>query len=211
MVSRYNLELLWIVDDNFLVDIPRAVAIGEGLVRRGVKFSWSIQATTNLVARLEADEVKLLRRAGLKQICMGAESASPKILKLMNKGFQDIEGIHGAAEKCLAGGINPSFNIILGIIYITGQQRHDLIQYWTWQEHIKPLEKPTGMDSLSTNSTPSSPPNLLPGHGLSKCAGRMVGPARAAATWRRPRRRTAARCPITVAPVAATSASRPGP
>ena len=43
-----------------------------------------------------------------------------------------------------------------GIIYITGQQRHDLIQYWTWQEHIKPLEKPTELDSLSTNSTPRS-------------------------------------------------------
>ena len=114
LVSRYNLELLWIVDDNFLVDIPRAVAIGEGLVRRGVKFEWGIQATTNLVARLERDEVKLLRRAGLKQICMGAESASPKILKLMNKGFQDIEGIHGAAEKCLEGGIKPSYNIIFG-------------------------------------------------------------------------------------------------
>ncbi len=114
LVSRYGLELLWIVDDNFLVDIPRAVAIGEGLVRRGVKFSWSIQATTNLVARLEADQVKLLRRAGLKQICMGAESASPKILKLMNKGFQDIQGIREAAESCLEGGIKPSFNIIFG-------------------------------------------------------------------------------------------------
>ena len=32
----------------------------------------------------------------------------------MNKGFQDLEGIRGAAEKCLAGGINPSFNIIFG-------------------------------------------------------------------------------------------------
>ena len=80
-----------------------------------------------------------------------------------------------------------SYTIKKGIIYVTGQQRHDLIQYWTWQEHIKPLEKPTGLDSLSTNSTRSSPPNLLPEHGLSRCAGRMVGPARAAATWRRPR------------------------
>ena len=129
LVSRYNLELLWIVDDNFLVDIPRAVAIGEGLVRRGVKFSWSIQATTNLVARLEADEVKLLRRAGLKQICMGAESASPKILKLMNKGFQDIEGIHGAAEKCLAGGINPSFNIIFGYPGEGETERRETVEF----------------------------------------------------------------------------------
>ena len=64
LVSRYNLELLWIVDDNFLVDRERAVGIAEGLVRRGVKFDWSIQASTNLVIRLTVEELKLLRRAG---------------------------------------------------------------------------------------------------------------------------------------------------
>src|SRR5947209_6524670 len=51
LVSRYGLSLLWIVDDNFLVDRNRAVAIAEGLVRRGVQFDWSIQASTNLVNR----------------------------------------------------------------------------------------------------------------------------------------------------------------
>src|SRR5258705_2553686 len=48
LVSRYNLELLWIVDDNFLIDRERAVGIAEGLVKRGVRFDWSIQASTNL-------------------------------------------------------------------------------------------------------------------------------------------------------------------
>src|SRR5215813_8958319 len=49
LVSRYGLALLWVVDDNFLVDRERALAIAEGLVRSGVKFDWSIQASTNLV------------------------------------------------------------------------------------------------------------------------------------------------------------------
>src|SRR5215813_12427893 len=53
VVKRYRLELLWVVDDNFLVDRPRAVAIAEGLVRSGVRFRWSIQASTNLVTRLD--------------------------------------------------------------------------------------------------------------------------------------------------------------
>jgi len=35
---RYNLEMLWVVDDNFLVDLDRARAIGEGLVRAGSEF-----------------------------------------------------------------------------------------------------------------------------------------------------------------------------
>ena len=36
LVSRYHLQLLWVVDDNFLVDRERAIGIAEGLVRRGV-------------------------------------------------------------------------------------------------------------------------------------------------------------------------------
>ena len=37
LVSRYRLKLLWIVDDNFLVDRERAVGIAEGLCDRGVQ------------------------------------------------------------------------------------------------------------------------------------------------------------------------------
>jgi radical SAM superfamily enzyme YgiQ (UPF0313 family) len=114
LATRYRLEMLWIVDDNFLVDLNRAVAIAEGLIRVGARFRWSIQATTNLTARLSEEELHLLRRSGLHQICQGVDSASPKILKLMNKTFQDFDSIYQSAERCLKAGIRPSFNIIFG-------------------------------------------------------------------------------------------------
>src|SRR5580704_1270389 len=114
LVNRYGLSLLWLVDDNFLVDRDRAVGIAEGLVRRGVKFDWSIQASTNLVSRFSVDELKLLRRAGLSQVSQGADSGSLKVMHLMNKDFQKIETIHTAASKLTAAGIRPSFNMIFG-------------------------------------------------------------------------------------------------
>src|ERR1700733_9646123 len=114
LVSRYNLQLLWVVDDNFLVDRERALGIAEGLVRSGVKFDWSIQASTNLVSRFSVDELKLLRRAGLSQVSQGADSGSLKVMHLMNKDFQKIETIHTAAAKLTAAGIRPSFNMIFG-------------------------------------------------------------------------------------------------
>lgn len=126
---RYRLEMLWIVDDNFLVDRGRALKIAEGLVRVGSRFRWSIQATTNLTARLSKDELRLLGRAGLHQICQGAESASPKILKLMNKTFQDFDSIYQAAERCLDAGIRPSFNIIFGYPGEGAQERRETIRF----------------------------------------------------------------------------------
>ncbi len=129
LVARYGLELLWIVDDNFLVDLDRAVAIAEGLVRKAVPFSWSVQATANLVARLAPDELKLLRRAGLSQICHGSESASEKVLKLMGKDFQGLDAIYKAAENCLEAGIRPSFNLIFGYPGEGERERRETIRF----------------------------------------------------------------------------------
>jgi len=114
LVTRYRLKLLWVVDDNFLVDRKRAVDIAEGLVRRGVKFDWSIQASTNLVTRLTVEELKLLRRSGLSQVSQGADSGSPKVLHLMNKDFQKLDTIYQAADLLTRAGIRPSFNMIFG-------------------------------------------------------------------------------------------------
>ncbi len=114
LVERYRLQLLWVVDDNFLVDRNRALGIAEGICDRGVSFEWSIQASTNLVTRLSVEELKLLRRSGLTQVAQGADSGSPKVLHLMNKDFQKIDTIYEAANRLTQAGIRPSFNMIFG-------------------------------------------------------------------------------------------------
>lgn len=114
LASRYGLELLWVVDDNFLVDRERALAIAEGICRRGAEFEWSIQASTNLVTRLSVDEWKLMRRAGLTQVAQGADSGSEKVMRLMNKTFQRLETIYEAADLLTQAGVRPSFNMIFG-------------------------------------------------------------------------------------------------
>jgi len=127
LVSRNHLELLWIVDDNFLIDRERAIGIAEGLVRRGVKFDWSIQASTNLVVRLSVDEWKLLKRSGLSQVSQGADTGSTKMMTLMNKDFQDLDTIYLAAEKLTAAGVRPSFNLIFGYPGETEKERRESV------------------------------------------------------------------------------------
>jgi len=129
LTRRYRLELLWVVDDNFLVDLDRARLIAEGLVQAGANFRWSIQATTNLTARLSLEDLRLLRRAGLHQICHGAESGSMKVLKLMNKDFQDFESIYETANRCLQADIRPSFNIIFAFPGEEPQDRRLTVQF----------------------------------------------------------------------------------
>lgn len=129
LTRRYNLELLWMADDNFLVDIDRALQIAEGLIRAGATFKWSIQATTNLTARLTVEELRVLRRSGLHQICQGIETASPQVMKLMNKGFQNLPDIYQSTERLLQGGVIPSFNIIFGYPGEGHKERRETVNF----------------------------------------------------------------------------------
>jgi radical SAM superfamily enzyme YgiQ (UPF0313 family) len=129
LTRRYNLEMLWVVDDNFLVDLDRARLIGEGLVRAGADFKWSIQATTNLTARLSIEDLKLLRRGGLHQICQGVDSGSEKTLKAMNKTFQDFASIYEVTARCLQAGIKPSFNVMFAYPGEGKNERRETIDF----------------------------------------------------------------------------------
>jgi len=93
--------MLWVVDDNFLVDLDRARAIGEGLVRRVRNFNGaSRQQQIYLATLARGPETPAPRR--LHQICQGVDSGSPKILKAMNKTFQNFEDIYESAARCLS-------------------------------------------------------------------------------------------------------------
>ena len=98
-------------------------------MRADSTFKWSIQATTNLTARLSPEDLKLLHRAGLHQICQGAESGSKKVWKAMNKDFQDFPTIYESAARCLAAGIRPSFNIIFAFPGEGQKERNETISF----------------------------------------------------------------------------------
>ncbi|MGH9453987.1 MAG: B12-binding domain-containing radical SAM protein, partial [Terriglobia bacterium] len=129
LTRRYRLELLWMADDNFLVDLDRALQIAEGLIRAGARFKWSVQATTNLTARLSVEDLKLLRRSGLHQVCQGIETASPTVMKFMNKGFQNIGDIYESTQRCIEANVIPSFNIIFGFPGEGKKERRETINF----------------------------------------------------------------------------------
>ena len=114
LAKRHRLTEVALVDSNFLVDVHRAVAIAQGILDSGARFRWTFQASTDLLCRMSDDEVKLMAAAGLKHIGFGTESASPEVLKHMNKAHQSIPDMYEAAAKCGRAGIRTTFNLIFG-------------------------------------------------------------------------------------------------
>jgi radical SAM superfamily enzyme YgiQ (UPF0313 family) len=114
LASRYRLSEIALVDSNFLVDVPRAVAIARGIRDSKIRFKWSFQASTNLLCRMSAEEVRILAESGVHHIGFGTESASPEVLRHMNKAHQNIPDMYETAAKCAQAGIRVTFNLIFG-------------------------------------------------------------------------------------------------
>lgn len=114
LVERYRLNEVALVDSNFLVDVRRAVAIARGFVESGSKFRWTFQASTDLLCRMSDEEVAVLAASGVSHIGFGTESASPEVLRKMNKAHQEIADMFEAARKCNLAGIRTTFNLIFG-------------------------------------------------------------------------------------------------
>ena len=89
-MRRHRLDEVALVDSNFLVDVHRAVAIARGFLDSGAKFSWTFQASTDLLCRMSDEEVELLGASGVSHIGFGTESASPEVLAWMNKRHQQF-------------------------------------------------------------------------------------------------------------------------
>lgn len=67
-------------DDLFTVNRPRVVALCERFLREGFRFTWSCNSHPNL---LDAETLRLMRRAGCWQIAYGIESGSQRVLDVV--------------------------------------------------------------------------------------------------------------------------------
>jgi anaerobic magnesium-protoporphyrin IX monomethyl ester cyclase len=116
VVGRFRLDLVSIVDDNFLVDRQRGIDIAAGLIRSGVKFDWCIQTTANFLIRSSDEDLKLMRRGGLSRVFIGAESGSDDVLRSVNKvRFQGTKVLYEVAEKCHHADIRCTFSLIFAL------------------------------------------------------------------------------------------------
>jgi radical SAM superfamily enzyme YgiQ (UPF0313 family) len=122
LVREHRLTEVALLDSNFLVDVRRALAIAQGILNSGVRFHWSFQASTDLLCRMADEDVQTLATSGVNHIGFGTESASPEVLRHMNKAHQHIPDMFEAARKCKRAGIRVTYNLIFG--YPGEEDRH---------------------------------------------------------------------------------------
>jgi radical SAM superfamily enzyme YgiQ (UPF0313 family) len=113
-VRRFNLNGIWIRDDEFHVDRSRTSEICEGILERNLNISWYTAGTrVDLFNKASDDEVALLRRSGAYALKFGVESGSNRILDLIDKGVTWQEALD-ANRKAKKHGIVFGFSLMMG-------------------------------------------------------------------------------------------------
>lgn len=113
-VQRFNLDGIWLRDDNFYVDSQRTKAICQGMVDAKLKIDWYSSGTrVDTFLKLTPDTIKAMKDSGAHVLKFGAESGSNRILNLMQKGIT-IEQTFFSNLKAKKWGIRPAYAFMAG-------------------------------------------------------------------------------------------------
>jgi anaerobic magnesium-protoporphyrin IX monomethyl ester cyclase len=128
---HYRPDHIWFADDivGFRVDWVNDFA--AALIAAGGGVPFTIQLRADLVSARMADA---LRRAGCREVWIGAESGSQKILDAMNKGTQ-VADVHAARELLREAGIRVGLFLQLGYL---GEQLEDILATRRLVEETRP-------------------------------------------------------------------------
>jgi len=109
MHQRYGIGHFRISDDNFIIHKKRLVAICEGLIREGLKITWSCLARADSI---DTETLALMKKAGCWSIAFGVETGSQRIHDFEKKNI-NLKQIEKAVYLTRRAGIRTiSFNII---------------------------------------------------------------------------------------------------
>ena len=101
---------IWFTDDILGLDVDWTCAFAEEVLRTGAKVAFTMQSRVNLMTERT---VSALASAGAREVWLGIESGSQKILDAMDKGTT-VEAARSATRTLKARGIKACWFIQLG-------------------------------------------------------------------------------------------------
>jgi anaerobic magnesium-protoporphyrin IX monomethyl ester cyclase len=115
IVRDYGIQGFNFTDDHFFIDMKRAYAIMEGIVRSGLKITiGKLQVRADTICRMDDDFLKLIVRAGVKRFTIGVESGSQRLLDLIQKDVK-LEQVAEASRKLIPYPIVPLYLFMMGL------------------------------------------------------------------------------------------------
>ncbi len=130
--ENYGVTNFWMCDDIFGLKPNWVQNFNEELKKANLSISFVIQSRVDLL--LKEDTIDALAESGLKEVWVGAESGSQKILDAMDKGTQ-LSQIHEATRILKRKNISVAFFIQFGYI---GETKGDIAKTVAMIKELQP-------------------------------------------------------------------------
>ena len=112
-------------DDTFTVDSARAATICEEILRRGLRITWSVNSRATLD---DGELMRLMKRAGCRELLVGFESGDPAMLRRMNKKLK-LPQARRFMELAHAAGLDVHGCFVLGYPGETEQSMQRTVEF----------------------------------------------------------------------------------
>jgi len=124
----YNVDNFHFEDDSMLSDMKRAKCIFHGLIDENLDIQWD---TPNGVRadRLDEEMVQLMKRTGCRQITLGVESGSQRVLDTIIKKKLRLETVESVAKICLKHDLPLGGFLVIGFPGETKKDIWDTVRF----------------------------------------------------------------------------------
>lgn len=110
---RFNANMLYFSDDLVMASPKRARQLIEGIGKLDRPVSFQVSTRFDILARMDDELLKDLKRAGCRSMGLGLESGSDRILKIIGKNCT-AQQIEEGLERLRLVGIYPTTSIMVG-------------------------------------------------------------------------------------------------
>ena len=129
LYNTFGVREIQLWDDNFTMNRDRAMAVCEGIIKKGYKANLSIPA--GIKPDIGDDELfRTMARAGFYFLCIAVESASKEILRKVNKKV-DLDRVRGVIESANRAGILTNGYFMIGLPFDTRESMEQTIRFAT--------------------------------------------------------------------------------
>ncbi len=121
--KEFRVEHFQFWDDSFFASLRRARAIAEGIMELGPAVTWSaLGAHVSEIKRMDDDYLECLAKSNLKDVVVGVESGSQRIIEKIKKNFL-LDELYYANKRLGQYNIRPTYTFISGM---PGEEEQDL-------------------------------------------------------------------------------------
>jgi radical SAM superfamily enzyme YgiQ (UPF0313 family) len=137
--KNFNIDSFSIFDEDFFIDKTRLFKFLELLKKADLDIKWGTQCRANYFNDNYINDklLKELEARGCVRLCMGIESGSPRILKMLKKGITPENAIK-AAEYGKDSSIYFSYDFIVNL---PGETKKDLLMSFDLVDRLLKIKK----------------------------------------------------------------------